>query len=165
MKPRAIPTALTTAITCILLGSTALAESRPPDQPPPPIKCTCNDQCKNDPYGRKFCYVYSSTGDGWCDYGGPGKPCAQAEQGPLPPDKGTPDHYVGQEPGYPESDPWYEDMKAVRADAGPPQASDGGQEHLADRSGCNVHGGQGPGLLVLLLGALCWLRRSTRRGS
>lgn len=166
MMSRPITAALTLAMSCWLLGATVRAESRPPDLPPPPMKCTCNDQCKSDPYGRHYCYIYSSSGDGWCDYTGPGKACSNKEQGPpLPPDKGTPDHYLGQEPGYPESDPWYEDMKAVNPgpDAGP-QSSDGGEDSpLVDRSGCSVPGGQVPWLPLLLVGALCWQRRRMAR--
>lgn len=159
-----------------LIWSTASAESMP-DQPPPGLSCKCDDDCKNDMYGRHFCYVYSSLGDGWCQHSGPGTPCSKEQGPPLPPEAGPPEQgpgldpgYQNPEPGYPESDPWYEDMKAVNpsTDGGPaasdggPAASDGGNtSELTDRGGCSVH--QVPttswpmGMLLLL--ALCRLRR------
>ena len=167
----------TTSLTlcfCWMMCSTAGAETMP-DQPPPSLKCKCDDDCKQDMYGRHYCYIYSSQGDGWCDWNGPGTPCSkeagvdipplpepptQPEQGPpLPPEQGP-----GLEPGYPESDPWYEDIKAVSpsVDAGPAAASDGGEDNdLSAREGCSIHQGTGVSwpLALLLLAALIHRRR------
>jgi len=168
-------TASITLSLCLMLGNTAGAESMP-DQPPPPKACKCNDDCKNDYYGRHFCYIYSSAGDGWCDYSGPGKPCPKEAGTDIPPlpeppskeqgvglEPASKEQWIGLEPGYPESDPWYEDMKGVNPspDGGPPIALDGDDNELTDRGGCSVHCGAGAAwpLGLLIIAALLVRRR------
>lgn len=123
------------------------------DQPPAPYKCQCDDDCKNDYYARPNCVWVPGQGHGWCDWSGPGTPCATGEAGmPL------------GEPGYPESDPWYEDLqnRVPAADGGVAPQGDASAEAGAvpDRSGCSVGGAiRFPGSAVLLLLGLLWALR------
>ena len=161
----------------VCLWTPAAAHAESPPKPP----CNCDDDCAAHGWAGAYCVIYGS-GYGYCSWSGPGKPCTDAgsdlppmpepptkEQGPpLPPEAGPPEWgYQNQEPGYPESDPWYEDMKAVNPspDGGPEAPADGGENgELPHRGGCSVHRGPGSFWLLVLLPGLVCLARGRRRG-